>query len=157
MAATITKIGVLGAGQMGRGIAQVAAQNERDVILADAKLELAEKGKEIIGAALKKLVDKGKLEEAARTATLERIHPVAALQDLGPSHMVIEAATENAELKCELFRQLDEATGDDALLASNTSSISITRLAAVTKQPAKVIFFTAVMPYLILFRPHYYA
>lgn len=135
---TIRKIGVLGAGQMGMGIAQTAAQSGFEVTLGDVSLEAAQKGKDRIAGQLKKLVEKGKLESAAMDKTLAGIRPVGALKDLAGCDLVIEAATENKELKLKLFRELDSVCGPQALLASNTSSISITEIAAVTKRPDKV-------------------
>jgi 3-hydroxybutyryl-CoA dehydrogenase len=135
----ITKIGVLGAGQMGGGIAQVAAQAGYHVVLADASLALAEKGKAKIDAVLGRQVEKGKLEASIRTEIVARVTPVASIADFNTCDLVIEAATENVELKQKLMRSCDEAMRPDAILATNTSSISVTKLAAVTKRPALVI------------------
>jgi 3-hydroxybutyryl-CoA dehydrogenase len=134
----ITRIGVLGAGQMGAGIAQTAAQSGFQVDFADQNREFAEKGKSKIAAQLKKQVEKGKMTEAESQKILEAIHVVDGIQGLNKAQLVIEAATENPELKFKLFRQLDEVCMPDALLASNTSSISITSIAAKTKRPEKV-------------------
>ena len=135
----IEVIGVLGAGQMGSGIAQVAASAGWQVRLADATLESAERAKAKIGAGLKKLVEKGKLAEDVAAATLGRITPVGALEDLSPSDLVVEAVTEHLETKLALFQRLDAAVKPGAILASNTSSISITRIAAATKRPSQVL------------------
>ena len=132
-------IGVLGAGQMGSGIAQVAAASGWTVRLADASVELAAKSKAKIAAGLKKLVEKGKVAESDATATLERIVPVGSIADLADCDLVVEAVTEHVETKLELFRKLDAAVKPEAILASNTSSISITRIAAATKRPEKVL------------------
>ncbi len=132
-------LGVLGAGQMGSGIAQVAAAAGYTVKLADANLELASKAKAKIVGGLQKLVEKGKLAAPDAAATGDRIVPVGSIADLADADLVIEAATENLELKLELFRKLDAAVKPEALLASNTSSISITRIAAVTKRPSQVV------------------
>lgn len=132
-------IGVLGAGQMGSGIAQVAAAAGWSVRLADASLELAERARGKIKAGLDKLVEKGKLDAAAAADTAGRITPVGAIADLADCDLVVEAATENVGLKLDLFRQLDAAVKPGAILASNTSSISITRIAAATRRPELVV------------------
>lgn len=135
----IRTIGVLGAGQMGSGIAQVAAAAGYDVLLADAQIALAEKGKAKIAAILGKQVDKGKMKAEDKDALVARIKPVAGPKDFAPCDLVVEAATENVTLKLELFRACDEAMKKDAILASNTSSISLTKLAGSTKRPERVI------------------
>jgi len=132
-------IGVLGAGQMGSGIAQVAAAAGWAVKLADANLDLAERARAKIKAGLDKLVEKGKLDAAAAADTAGRITPVGAIADLADCDLVVEAATENVALKLDLFRALDAAAKPGAILASNTSSISITRIAAATKRPEHVV------------------
>jgi len=137
--ADIRTIGVLGAGQMGGGIAQVAATAGFDVKLADATLELAQKGRGKIDAILGKQVEKGKIDAKAKDAVVGRITPVGSIADFAGCDLVIEAATENVDLKLALFRKCDEALGAGAYLASNTSSISLTRLASVTSRPARVI------------------
>jgi 3-hydroxybutyryl-CoA dehydrogenase len=134
----MTRIGVLGAGQMGAGIAQTAAQAGFQVDFADQNREFAEKGKAKIAAQLKKLVEKGKMNEGEVQKILDAINVVDGIQGLNKAQLVVEAATENPELKFKLFRQLDEVCAPDALLASNTSSISITSIAAKTKRPEKV-------------------
>lgn len=135
----INIFGVLGAGQMGSGIAQVAAAAGWTVKLADASFDLASRAKSKIGAGLQKLVEKGKLAAADVEATLARIVPVGGIADLGDCDFVVEAATENVELKLKLFRDLDAAVKAGAVLATNTSSISITKIAAATKRPDKVV------------------
>ncbi len=139
MAIEIKKVGVLGGGQMGSGIAQVAAQTGYAVALADASLEHAEKAKNKLGNTLSRLVEKGKLKAEDAKAALDRIIPVADVSAFGDCDMCIEAVTENLEVKLKLFKQLDEAARPDAILASNTSSISITRLAGSVKRPDQVI------------------
>jgi 3-hydroxybutyryl-CoA dehydrogenase len=134
----IETIGVLGAGQMGRGIAQTASQAGFSVLLSDREIGLAEKGKKFIETQLQKQVEKGKLTSAEMTSILNRIQPVAGMSELKSAQLVIEAATENQELKFSLFRQLDEALPPSVLLATNTSSISITTIAAQTKRPSQV-------------------
>jgi 3-hydroxybutyryl-CoA dehydrogenase len=135
----ITTIGVLGAGQMGGGIAQVAAAAGYEVVLADASQDLADKGKAKIGAILGKQVEKGKMKAEDREALVSRIKTVSSASGFSPCDLVIEAATENVDLKQKLFRDCDEAMKPGAILASNTSSISLTRLAGITKRPERVI------------------
>lgn len=134
----IQKVGVLGSGQMGGGIAQVAAQAGFDVYLADVNQAAAEKGKAKIASQLKKAVEKGKMTEAESAAILERIHAVDGIAGLSQADLVVEAVSENPDLKFKIFRELDSACAPHAILASNTSSISITRIAAQTKRPEKV-------------------
>lgn len=136
---TIAKVGVLGAGQMGRGIAQVAAQSGCDVVLADATAELAEKGRAGIASALGKLVEKGKLPAGDRDATMARIKTGAGPESLTDVDLAVEAVSEDESLKVDLFKRLDAAAPPSAILASNTSSIPITKLAAATTRPGKVI------------------
>ena len=133
------RIGILGAGQMGAGIAQTAAQAGFDVYLADQNLAYVEKSKAKIGSLLKKLVEKGKLSESDEKQTLARIHPLQGIQDFNKNaDVVIEAVTEKPDLKFQLFRQLDEVSAPGTLLVTNTSSISITAIAAQTKRPELV-------------------
>jgi 3-hydroxybutyryl-CoA dehydrogenase len=136
---TIQTIGVLGAGQMGGGIAQVAAAAGYDVRLCDATIELAKKGIGKIDAILEKQVQKGKMDAGAKTAITSRITPIDAPAKFAGCDLVIEAATENVELKLKLFKQCDEALAAGALLASNTSSISLTKLAGSVSRPEKVV------------------
>jgi 3-hydroxybutyryl-CoA dehydrogenase len=124
---------------MGGGIAQVAAAHGHRVLMADVSHEVAKKGRAGIERRLAKAVDKGKLDDAQRAAQLERLEPVAGISELGQADFVIEAATERVELKLDLFRQLDEACPEQAILASNTSSIAITMIAAATKRPHQVV------------------
>jgi 3-hydroxybutyryl-CoA dehydrogenase len=135
----IQRFGVIGAGQMGRGIAQVAAASGYAVKLSDASLELAEKGKQTIAKSVDRLVKKEKISAADGDALVARIEPVPSIAAMADVNIVVEAATENFDLKLKLFQQADDALGDGAILASNTSSISITKLAAGTKRPASVI------------------
>jgi len=135
----IKTIGVLGAGQMGGGIAQVAAASGYAVVLVDATLELADRGKKKIASILGKQVEKQKMTAEARDALLARITPAASIDDFGRCDLVVEAATENFELKVALFRKCDAALAPGKWLASNTSSISLTKLAAVTSRPDHVI------------------
>ena len=127
--------GVIGAGQMGGGIAQVAAQTGFEVLLLDASHELAQKGRDKIAKGLDKLVEKGKLAADERAAIVERIRPIASAADFATADLVVEAATENFELKVKLLASADAAMKAGAILATNTSSISITKLAAATRRP----------------------
>ena len=136
---TIQTIGVLGAGQMGGGIAQVAAAAGYDVRLCDATLELAKKGLGKIDAILEKQVQKGKMDAAAKTALTSRITPIDSPSKFAGCDLVIEAATENVELKLKLFKQCDDALAPGAILASNTSSISLTKLAGSVSRPELVV------------------
>ncbi|MBC5809781.1 MAG: 3-hydroxybutyryl-CoA dehydrogenase [Candidatus Eremiobacteraeota bacterium] len=129
---------VVGAGQMGGGIAQVAASAGNEVLLNDRGLELVDRGLRTITQNLNRAVDKGKLSPADRDAALGRITPMPELEKVD-ADIAIEAATENETLKIALFKRLDELTPPDAILASNTSSISITKLAAATSRPGSVI------------------
>ncbi len=134
----LKKFGVLGSGQMGGGIAQVAAQAGFSVLLADRDRATAESGKAKIAAQLKKLVEKAKITEDEVKRTLDGIVCVGGIGDLGEADLVVEAVTENPTLKFSLFKQLDEACKPGAILATNTSSISITLIAAQTKRPGLV-------------------
>lgn len=135
----IERIAVVGAGQMGSGIAQVAAQAGLEVVLADASPELARRSHEKLGATLGKLVEKGKIGAADRDRILARIHPAARLEDCAGADLAIEAIVENEGVKKDVFGKLDALLAPEAILASNTSSISITKLAAATKRPDRFI------------------
>ncbi len=136
---TVKKLGVVGAGQMGQGIAQVAAQSGIDVIMVDAAPDFAQAGIAKIKKQLDRLVEKAKLEAAARDQTLGHLKAGAAHRDLAECDVVIEAAPEREELKLAIFKSLGEACKDGAILASNTSSISITKIAAASGRPDRVI------------------
>ena len=135
----IKKLAVVGAGQMGNGIAQVAAQTGLEVVLVDINQELADKGKEKVAKGLDRLVKKEKLEPSERDTILARIRPTNSMNALEDADIAIEAATENIELKKKIFAEMDRSLKKGAILATNTSSISITLLAAVTERPEKVI------------------
>lgn len=135
----ISTVGVIGAGQMGSGIAQVAAMSGLEVVLQDLSSESLAKGKARIEQSLLKLVEKAKLSKEEASAAKNRIKATQHLEDLSRCDLVIEAAVENPEVKAEIFRTIDKICRDDVILASNTSSISITQIAAVTKRPDKVI------------------
>ena len=132
-------IGVIGAGTMGNGIAQTAAATGFDVIICDIKEEYVQKGVENIGKSLDRFVKKETMTETQKAEVLGRISTTTNLEDLKDCFLVVEAATENFEIKKQLFEKLDEVTNADCILASNTSSISITKIAATTKRPDKVI------------------
>lgn len=130
---------VIGAGQMGGGIAQVAAQAGYSVILNDIKDEFLSRGLSIIEKNLKRSVEKGKLTETECEAILERITKSTSLQDAAKADLVIEAAVENMEIKSKLFEQLDSICPEHTILSTNTSSLPITEIAAFTKRPDRVI------------------
>ena len=132
------KIAVVGAGQMGSGIAQVAAAAGHAVLLNDRTPELIERGLAGIAKNLARSVEKGRLTETGRTEVLERIVPAPAIAGFDVD-LAIEAATEHLETKLAIFRALDDASAPRAVLASNTSSISITVLGAATRRPERVI------------------
>jgi 3-hydroxybutyryl-CoA dehydrogenase len=132
-------VGVIGAGQMGAGIAQVAGACGFQVLLSDVDLARAEAGKAGIAKGLDRLVAKQKIDAAARDATLGRIEPVADVSAMAACDLVIEAATEREEIKRAIFGAVGKALGEDAILASNTSSIPITRLAQASPDPARFI------------------
>ncbi len=134
----IKTIGVVGAGQMGRGIAQVAIQSGFDVLLFDAFPEGLNKGVSFIQGQLDKGIEKGKWDKATAESARARLRPIEKISDLKICDMVIEAATENKKIKFEIFKQLDEVCAPHAILGSNTSSISITEIAAQTKRADKV-------------------
>ena len=132
-------IGVVGAGTMGNGIAQVAARAGYEVVLRDVSEEFLERGMRAIDKSLQRDVDKERLKEEEKRAVVGRIRTTTALTDLAGAAFVVEAITESLEAKRSVFRELDEACGAEAILASNTSSISITKLGAATRRPGKVI------------------
>jgi 3-hydroxybutyryl-CoA dehydrogenase len=133
----IKKIGVIGAGQMGNGIAHVCAQAGYDVILSDIEQEQLDKGVETIRKNMSRQVKRGVFSEEEMDASLNRIDTVVGLDSMGDCDLVIEAATENEEIKRSIFKNLCEIVRPDALIATNTSSISVTRLAASTDRPEK--------------------
>ena len=135
----VAKLGVVGAGQMGQGIAQVAAQAGVDVTIVDAAPDFAVAGVGKIKKQLDRLVEKGKLDAGARDAVLGHLRPGKTHADLADCDVVIEAAPEKEELKLAIFKSLGEVCKDDAILASNTSSISITKIAAASGRPDRVI------------------
>ena len=132
-------VGVIGAGQMGAGIAQVAAQAGYRVLLSDVDLARAEAGKAGIAKALARLVEKGKLDGGTRDTALAAIEPVGSLVAMAPCNLVIEAATEREAIKRAIFAEVGAVLGSQAILASNTSSIPITRLAQAAPDAGRFI------------------
>ncbi|HEX9917854.1 MAG TPA: 3-hydroxybutyryl-CoA dehydrogenase [Pyrinomonadaceae bacterium] len=132
-------IGVIGAGTMGNGIAQVAARAGYAVVMRDVKDEFLERGLKSIDRSLQRDVDKERLAEEEKRAIIGRISATTELDALKGAQFVVEAVTENFAVKAEIFRALDELTGAAAILASNTSSISITKLGGATRRPDRVI------------------
>jgi 3-hydroxybutyryl-CoA dehydrogenase len=131
--------GVVGAGQMGAGIAQVAAAAGLDVFLHDRERRFIDQGLETIASSLKRLETKGTIAAGAARDTLGRVRPAEALEGLRGCDLVVEAVNENLDLKRGIFLRLDTLCRPEAILASNTSSLSITRLAAATRRPDRVI------------------
>jgi 3-hydroxybutyryl-CoA dehydrogenase len=136
---SIRLVGVVGAGTMGSGIAQTFAQSGFAVRLFDAVPSAVDRARASIEKSLGKFVEKGKLSAPDRDAALARLHPAPALDDLAEADYVVEAAIENLDVKRQLFSRLDALTRQPVILASNTSSISITALGAATKRPDKVL------------------
>jgi len=132
-------IGVIGAGTMGNGIAQVAARAGYSVVMRDVKDEFLQRGLQAIDKSLQRDVDKERLSAEEKQSIIKRIKSTTELEALGEASFVVEAVTENLDVKTELFGALDRITPPEAILASNTSSISITRLGAATGRPDKVI------------------
>lgn len=135
----IQRIGVVGAGQMGNGIAQVAAVAGYDVVMADLSPAALEKGMATIQKSLAKLVEKEKISAEARDATLARLSTTSSLEAAAQTDLVIEAVVESVAVKQSVFATLDAAAPAHAILASNTSSISITKIGGFTKRPEQVV------------------
>ena len=133
------KIGVIGAGTMGNGIAQTAASNGLDVVMCDVSAEFVERGIGNIGKSLDRFVKKEAITGDQKAEILGRIQSSTELTSLADCTLIVEAATENFEIKRKIFEQLDQIAPEGTILSSNTSSISITKIAAVTKRPDKVI------------------
>src|SRR3989449_8343016 len=131
--------GVIGSGTMGAGIAQVAARAGYDVVMRDVAQEFLARGMTSIDKGLQRDVDKGRLSKDEKRAIAGRIRTTTDIGALSDAFIVVEAVTEDLAVKTEVFKSLDEVTKSDAILASNTSSISITKLGAVTRRPDKVI------------------
>ena len=132
-------IGIVGAGTMGNGIAQTAANAGFDVVMCDVSADFVDRGVANISKSLDRFVKKETITEAQKNDILGRIKTTTNLDDLNDCALIVEAATENFEIKRQIFEKLDSIVGPEAILSSNTSSISITKIAAVTKRPEKVI------------------
>lgn len=136
---TIEKVGIVGAGTMGNGIAQVFAMAGYDVVMRDIKEEFVARGVSTINKNLDRMVSRNKLSSDDKEATLARIKTTIDLGPFADRDLIIEAALEEVSIKLQLFRELDEVAKADAILATNTSSISVTKIAAATKRPGQVI------------------
>ena len=132
-------IGVIGAGTMGNGIAQTAANAGFDVVMCDVSQEFVDRGLANVSKSLDRFVKKETITEDQKNEILGRIKTTTNLDDLKDCALIVEAATENFDIKKQIFEKLDSIAGPDAILSSNTSSISITKIAAVTKRPDRVI------------------
>jgi 3-hydroxybutyryl-CoA dehydrogenase len=135
----IQTVGVVGAGTMGNGIAQVSAMNGYDVVMRDIEEEFVENGMDSIRHSLDRLVSKDALDQEEADATLDRITGTTALGDLADADVVVEAVIEDLDAKKSVFEDLDEITDDDVVLATNTSTISITSIATATERPELVV------------------
>jgi 3-hydroxybutyryl-CoA dehydrogenase len=135
---SIQSIGVVGAGQMGRGIAQVAAMSDYKVQLFDISKESLDLAMSFIEKQLKRGVEKGKWDNGFVEKTMGNLSPINELKALGSADLLIEAATENKSIKFKIFKDLDAVAKEGAILATNTSSISITEIAAATSRPSMV-------------------
>ena len=135
----VKRIGVVGAGTMGRGIAQVCAASGFDVVMSDVSAEAVAAGLASIGKQLARAVEKERMSAADRDALLSRIETVTGIEAMAGVDVCIEAATENPDVKIELFRALESVCREDAILASNTSSISLTKIAGACARPERVI------------------
>jgi 3-hydroxybutyryl-CoA dehydrogenase len=139
MTMDIQSVGIIGAGIMGNGIAQVCAASGLDVVMIDINQAAIDKGMENISSSLDRLVKKEKLTEDQKAATLAKIKPSLHYADLKSLHLVIEAATENRPIKEKILKQLDETCDASTIIATNTSSLSVTQLAANDSNPSRVI------------------
>jgi 3-hydroxybutyryl-CoA dehydrogenase len=136
---TVTSIGIIGAGTMGNGIAQVAASAGYDVVLLDVSDAALEKGLAALNNSLDRLIKKEVISAEQKSQTLARIKTTTQYSDLAPVSLVIEAATENQAIKESILQQVDQVVGKDAIIASNTSSISITHLGSLNSRPERFI------------------
>ncbi len=136
---TIKTLGVIGAGQMGNGIAQVAASIGLDVVMYDISEKSLEKGFNTISASCDRFIKKETMKEADKKALLSKIKTTTKMEDFKNCQVVVEAATENLDLKLKIFADLDKATSPETILCSNTSSISITKIASATSKPQNVV------------------
>jgi 3-hydroxybutyryl-CoA dehydrogenase len=135
----IKTIGVVGAGQMGNGIAQVAAHSGLRVVMSDIADSFVQKGLGTISKNLDRMVEKGKIPSGKKDEVIGRIKGTIRVQDMAEVDFVVEAATENESLKLNIFKELDQVCKKDVILSSNTSSISITKIASATQRPTQVI------------------
>ncbi len=134
----VNMVGIVGSGQMGGGIAQVAAHSGFKVILYDINKKALERSLENISNSCERFIKKGKMKDDEKTELLSRISTTSSIEDLSQVSFLIEAATEDVDLKLKIFKKLSEITSKDTVLCTNTSSISITKIAAVTDRPDKV-------------------
>lgn len=134
----VQKIGVIGAGQMGNGIAQVIAAQNFEVVMFDIAAPSLDKGLGSIASSCDRLIKKATMTEDQKKALLAKVKTTTSMNDLATCDFVVEAATESIDLKLKIFKQLDEIVKKEAILTSNTSSISITQIAAATKRPQQV-------------------
>jgi 3-hydroxybutyryl-CoA dehydrogenase len=135
----IRKVGVVGAGTMGNGIAQAFATSGYDVVMRDIEQRFVDRGLSTIKKSLERLASRGKITAEAQDAALARIKTTVDLDPMADCELVIEAALEQVDLKVQLFGELDRTAKKEAILATNTSSISVTKIAAATKRPAQVV------------------
>ena len=135
----ISNIGIVGAGTMGSGIAQVAALTGYDIVMQDVSDEVTSRGLSTIDKSLQRLVDREKITADAKDAAITKISTTTNLSELADCDLVIEAATENMDLKLDLFKEIDKVSRPETIIASNTSSLSLTKLASVSNRPDKVI------------------
>ena len=135
----IKTIGVVGAGQMGNGIAQVAAQSGLQVVMSDIAESFVQKGLTAISKNLDRMVEKGKIPSQKKDETMGRIKGTVQVKEMAETDFVVEAATENETLKLNIFKELDQVCRKEVILSSNTSSISITRIASATRRSSQVI------------------
>ena len=136
---SIARIGVVGAGQMGGGIAQIGAQAGLAVTMIDVQPAVLERGLTTISSSLDRFIKKGTLDSAQKHATLARITATTDYSALGEVDLVVEAATENLQIKLDILRRIEKAAAEHAVIATNTSSLSITQLAAVLQRPERFI------------------
>lgn len=153
----IKTVGVVGCGLMGSGIVELVAKNGYNVVVREINDDFLQQGLKRVQGSMARAVEKGKLSAADREAAWARIEGTTNMADLAPADLVIEAAIENLDLKKQIFKELDQITRPDVILASNTSSLAVTQMASVTKRPDKVLglhFFNPVpvMPLLEMVR-----
>ncbi|WP_237173940.1 3-hydroxyacyl-CoA dehydrogenase [Paracandidimonas lactea] len=134
-------VGIVGAGAMGRGIAQIAAQSGREVLLFDMSAQAVESARESLKQVWARLVEKGKLKAEEGAAALARVKACSRLEDMAPAQLIVEAIVERLDVKQDLFRQLEGIVSEECILASNTSSLSITAIAQASKRPGRVVGF----------------